>query len=88
MKLWNISNPKEDSSKDIPYPFLFLLCSKGLSSLLIIDEEMKQIQGLKTSRSGPSISHLFFIDDAFIFCKAFPNKVRMVRSIFNWYRAT
>ena len=28
------------------------------------------MEGFKISRSGPRLSHLFFIDDSLIFCKA------------------
>ena len=51
-------------------PYLFLLCSAGLSNLLKRAEDGKKITGMTISRRGPSISHLFFADDSLIFCKA------------------
>nr|XP_027067776.1 uncharacterized protein LOC113693433 [Coffea arabica] len=51
-------------------PYLFLLCSEGLSNLLKRAEDGKKITRMTISRRGPSISHLFFADDSLIFCKA------------------
>ncbi|XP_027156460.1 uncharacterized protein LOC113757300 [Coffea eugenioides] len=62
-------------------PYLFLLCSKGLSSLLHTATEEKRIRGLKLSRHSPTVSHLFFADDSLIFCKADPNNAMELRRI-------
>ncbi|XP_027181659.1 uncharacterized protein LOC113780035 [Coffea eugenioides] len=51
-------------------PYLFLLCSEGFSNLLKQAEGNKRISGMKISRNGPSITHLFFADDSLIFCNA------------------
>nr|XP_027100870.1 uncharacterized protein LOC113719906 [Coffea arabica] len=51
-------------------PYLFLICSEGFSNLLRRAEESKRIEGLKISRQGPVLTHLFFADDSIIFCKA------------------
>ncbi|XP_027157917.1 uncharacterized protein LOC113759541 [Coffea eugenioides] len=51
-------------------PYLFLLCSEGFSNLLKQAEGEKRILGMKISRNGPSMTHLFFADDSLIFCKA------------------
>ncbi|XP_071909594.1 uncharacterized mitochondrial protein AtMg01250-like [Coffea arabica] len=45
-------------------PYLFLLCSEGFSNLLKQAEEDKRISGIKISRTGPSMTHLFFADDS------------------------
>ncbi|XP_071904274.1 uncharacterized protein [Coffea arabica] len=50
-------------------PYLFLLCSEGFSNLNQQAAETRKISGMKISRHGPSITHLFFADDSLIFCK-------------------
>ena len=54
------------------YPYLFLLCSEGLSALLDDARSKGVIQGLKVARDAPDISHLFFADDSLLFCKETP----------------
>lgn len=50
--------------------YLFLICIEGLSTILNDFERRKLIKGIKVARSAPSISHMFFADDSYIFCKA------------------
>mgnify|MGYP004718178431 CR=1 FL=1 len=50
-------------------PYLFLFCSEGLSNLMAKAIEDRQITGLKVSRNGPVLSHLFFADDSLIAVK-------------------
>ncbi|XP_024010299.1 uncharacterized protein LOC112085326 [Eutrema salsugineum] len=51
-------------------PFLFILCTEGLISLLKGAEEEDRISGLKIAQASPPVSHLFFADDSLFFCKA------------------
>jgi hypothetical protein len=51
-------------------PYLFLICTEALSSLLKHAEHTEAISAVPTSRRGPKLSHLFFADDSLIFCKA------------------
>jgi hypothetical protein len=39
-------------------PYLFLLCAEGLSSLLLYEEEVGGIDGVRVCRNAPSVSHL------------------------------
>lgn len=48
-------------------PFLFLLCSKGLSSLMRLTLKKGLMKGIKASRLGPTISHLLFTNDCILF---------------------
>lgn len=41
------------------YPYLFMLCTEVLSSLLRRSERLRLIEGISISRGAPSISHLF-----------------------------
>nr|XP_027071909.1 uncharacterized protein LOC113696728 [Coffea arabica] len=66
-------------------PYLFLICSKGLSSLLRKAEDSKEIKGLKISRNGPVITHLFFADDSLIFCKADKQQAAEIMKVLKIY---
>ena len=51
-------------------PYLFLLCAEGLSALIKKASADGLLEGISVSRGGPCLSHLFFVDDNLIFCKA------------------
>ena len=51
-------------------PYLFLLCTEGLSSLIKKAVDDGVMEGLVVCRGGPRLSHLFFADNSLIFCKA------------------
>ena len=51
-------------------PYLFILCAEDLSSRIIEAESRGFIQGCRICRGAPSISHLLFVDDNFLFFRA------------------
>ncbi|XP_010463143.1 PREDICTED: uncharacterized protein LOC104743796 [Camelina sativa] len=51
-------------------PYLYLLCTEGLSSLISTSVKANHIHGFRASRNGPAISHMLFADDSLLFCKA------------------
>ena len=51
-------------------PYLFLLCSEGLSAMLKREERKGNIKGVSVCRGAPQLSHLLFVDDSIIFCRA------------------
>ncbi|KAA3463042.1 reverse transcriptase [Gossypium australe] len=51
-------------------PFLFLICSEGLSSLMRSTKQKGLVKCAKASRRGPEISHLLFADDCMMFGEA------------------
>ena len=56
--------------RDRLLPYLFLIYVEGLSPMLkksMVDGQMK---GVAARSRGPKISHLFFVDDILIFCRA------------------
>lgn len=55
-------------------PCLFILYPKGLSALINRCESQSLIHGIKKSRQAPSISHLLFADDSYLFCTASDNE--------------
>ena len=48
-------------------PYVFRLCTEGLSSVLQHKEEYGELQGLWNGRQGPPMSHLLFTDDNIFF---------------------
>lgn len=61
-------------------PYLFLLCTEGLSCLLQKEEETGVLQGIRNGRHGPSISHLLFADDSIFFVRSNRGSVEALRS--------
>jgi hypothetical protein len=68
-------------------PYLFLLCSEALSALLMRAEKNGVLIGVPTSKKGPTLSHLFFVDDSLIFCKANSVEWRRLTKILEKYEA-
>uniref|UniRef100_A0A803PJ47 Reverse transcriptase domain-containing protein n=1 Tax=Cannabis sativa TaxID=3483 RepID=A0A803PJ47_CANSA len=51
-------------------PYLFILCAEGFSALILRYETNRWIHGCKIARSAPTISHMFFADDSYLYCQA------------------
>lgn len=51
-------------------PYLFILLSEVLSSLLNHAAASQQIHGIHFGNRRLSINHLFFADDSLLFCRA------------------
>ena len=66
-------------------PFLFLICSEGLSSLLAHEEDIGGIEGVQVCRNEPSISHLLFADDSLILMKANISNARTLKKVLETY---
>ncbi|XP_074314657.1 uncharacterized protein LOC141649888 [Silene latifolia] len=62
-------------------PYLFIICMEVLSRQLAMAERMKNFTGIKISRYAPTLSHLFFADDALLCCKATPNSFEVLRDL-------
>ncbi|XP_016704247.1 uncharacterized protein [Gossypium hirsutum] len=62
-------------------PFLFLLYSEGLSTLMRLAMKEGLLKGAKASRKGPEISQLLFADDCILFGEATDSGVRMLKGI-------
>jgi hypothetical protein len=66
-------------------PYLFILCTEALSSLIRNSEREGGITGVPISRGGTRIHHLFFADDSLLFCKANPREWRHIEEILERY---
>lgn len=51
-------------------PYLFILISEGLSTLIKGLVDRGEIHSDQICRGAPSVSHLVFADDCFLFCRA------------------
>jgi hypothetical protein len=61
-------------------PYLFLLCTEGLSSLLQQSENRGELHGVKNGRLGPAISHLLFADDSIFFARSDSRSVESLKN--------
>ncbi|CAL9028853.1 unnamed protein product [Prunus brigantina] len=66
-------------------PYLFIIVSDVLSSMINQAATHGFIQGMKFGRGGPTLSHLFFADDSLMFLKATENNCRMIVRILDSY---
>ncbi|XP_050255150.1 uncharacterized protein LOC126701050 [Quercus robur] len=66
-------------------PYLFLLCSEGLTSLIEQAVNERHIEGFSLCKHGPKISHLFFADDSLLFCRARVEDVIKIQEILGKY---
>ncbi|KAL5560150.1 hypothetical protein UlMin_036361 [Ulmus minor] len=66
-------------------PFLFLLCSEGLSCLLEKMENENKLHGLNFGRGTLTISHLLFADNSFIFMDANKEDAKVLCDVLKLY---
>uniref|UniRef100_A0A803PJY6 Reverse transcriptase domain-containing protein n=1 Tax=Cannabis sativa TaxID=3483 RepID=A0A803PJY6_CANSA len=70
-------------------PYLFLLCSEGLSSLIsqknLATKSRNNGLGLKIARNAPIISHLFFADDSLLFSPASSRSANTIKEVLHAY---
>jgi hypothetical protein len=66
-------------------PYLFLICSEGLSRLLNHEEEIGGLEGVRVCRNAPSVSHLLFADDSLLLMKANMENASSLRRVLDIY---
>ena len=62
-------------------PYLFIVCVEGLSAMIRDSEARGALHGCSVCRNAPSISHLFFADDSYLFFKSSLAEAEVVRDI-------
>lgn len=60
-------------------PYLFILCSQGLSSILTSFANENMIHGVKMARGSPVITHFFFVNDRLVFFQTTREDVENVK---------
>ena len=66
-------------------PSLFLLCAKGLHSLLQQKQDSGTLHGVSLCRDNPKVTHLFFTDDSMLFCRASQQECTTILEILQLY---
>lgn len=51
-------------------PYLFILYTEGLSSMINLSEINCKTKGIAVTRGGTRINYLLFVDDYVFFCRA------------------
>ncbi|KAH9649980.1 reverse transcriptase domain-containing protein [Citrus sinensis] len=69
-------------------PYLFIICAEGLNLLIYHYEQAGLLHSVIVVRGAPSITHLFFADDCFIFFKAADKEACLVKNILAMYGST
>ena len=63
--------------------YVFILCMEYLAWLIQLKVILGNWSGVKTSREGPSFSHLFFADDLILFAKATRKNCLSIKKVLN-----
>ncbi|XP_024195576.1 uncharacterized protein LOC112198676 [Rosa chinensis] len=66
-------------------PYLFILCAEGLSALISNAIQQNVIAGLKMCPQAPTLHHLFFADDSFLFGTATEDECYRFKGILDTY---
>jgi hypothetical protein len=66
-------------------PYIFVICMDKLSHLISHAVTQGSWKGIKTGRTGPTISHLMFADDLLLFGEANTKQMNCVMNILNTF---
>ena len=82
----NIAPQRGLHQRDPLSPFILILCTEALISLLNHAENQCKITGMHVSRGSPPVSHLLFADDSMFFCNAEPRECDEIMKVLKTYR--
>lgn len=68
-------------------PYLFLFCVEGLPCSIKRLADEGRINGCRIHMQAPSITHLLFANDSFLFCKANMEEAQEIKRILQIYEA-
>ena len=71
--------------RDSISPYLFLICAEGLSAMLKKEESEGHVKGVAVCRGIPRVSHLLFVYDSIIFCRALIMECERVLKVLDDY---
>uniref|UniRef100_A0A803QDX6 Reverse transcriptase domain-containing protein n=1 Tax=Cannabis sativa TaxID=3483 RepID=A0A803QDX6_CANSA len=66
-------------------PYLFIICTEVLSSLIRKYETKGWIKGCQVARGAPHITHMFFANDSYLYCRAPEREAQMVMTLLEKY---
>ncbi|KAL8114965.1 hypothetical protein AgCh_021696 [Apium graveolens] len=70
-------------------PYLFILCAEGFSATIKKFDSNKWLTGVKICKQAPTINHMLFADDSYVYCKANKEEADKVRELLGSFeRAT
>ena len=70
---------------DLLSPYLFLLCTEGLHSLMCQASEFGQIWGVSICKKGPRLTHLFFANNSLVFYKSSLFECHKIQDLLIYY---
>lgn len=65
--------------------YIFTICAEGLSSLIHHYDKAGLLHRVRVARGAPCITHLFLVDDCFLFFKTSVQEAHLMKSILSMY---
>jgi len=66
--------------------YIFILCAEVLSDMIDRDQRNDLITGISIAINAPPISHLLYVDDIILFCRAKPEEAKAIMNILKEYQ--